>query len=165
MTSDLGPPPPESDLARATEQLRDLPAAPPVEVVDRVLQRVLATPRRAQLVRAAGEGLRVSTTALTALLRHRLDVALDAAAARHIVCEVSRDERLEAVTVELIVQYGADIRVMAATARAAVREVVEQTLGAPLPPSAVVLRHVHVSDVTVGDPRVVDPFDEDDQTT
>lgn len=149
-------------LDAATAQLRDQPAALPVQVADRVLERALAAPRMADLCRARPphDHLRVSTVALTALLRHRLDSRLEHAAMRRVVFETSREEQLESLTLELIVQYGHDIRATAREARALVDAVLAETVG-ELPASAVTVQHVHVSDVTVGDPHLVDPRDED----
>ncbi|WP_245604328.1 hypothetical protein [Nocardioides aequoreus] len=133
-----------------------------MQVADRVLERAMAAPRMAELCRARPphDYLRVSTTALTSLLRHRLDSELRHAAMRRVVFETTREEQLGSLTLELIVQYNHDIRVAARQARSLVGEVLDDTVG-ELPESAVTVQHVHVSDVTVGDPHLVDPHDED----
>lgn len=151
------------DLATATEQLRARPSAMPVEVADHVLERALATPRLAAYLRAgsAEEPFKISTVAVVALLRQRLEDGLPpGCAARRIVCRTTREEQLESVLVELIVQFGHDLRESAAITRDVVSAVLSETVG-DLDHDSVLLQHVHVSDVTVGDPRQVDPFDED----
>ena len=148
------------ELAAATAQLRRQPATLPVEVADRVVRRALRERRPAGLVRSVDpdEHLRVSTTVLVALLRHRLDGGLDHAAVRRVRCETGRGETLESVTVELIVGYGHDVRVAAGRARVLVEEVLTGALGPAdgTRPGA----HVHVGEVTLGDPHLVEPSDE-----
>jgi hypothetical protein len=153
-----------SDLELAAAQLRDRPLPDVVAIADRVLEHALAAPRMSELVRAQPphERLRVSTVALVALLRDRIDEGLEHAAVRRAVCEVSRDARLEQLTVELIVRYGHDIRELAERARVLAREVLGETLGIPAEGGPViVVQHVHVGDVTVADPHLVDPADEE----
>jgi hypothetical protein len=155
----------EADLDVAAAQLRALPVPRVVEIADRVLERTLAAPRRAQLVRARPphDHLEVSTLALTTLLRARLDESLVDAAVGRVLLDVSRDGRLEALTVELVVRYGTDVLVTADAARVLAREVLSGALGhaeRSEDETVIELSHVHVSDVTVGDPHVVDPADE-----
>lgn len=150
-----------SDLDVAIGQLRSRAVTLPVEVADRALQRALATPRPTGYVRAAPpyDFVRVSTVALTALLRARLDDGLPRAAVSRVRCGTSPADVLEDLTVHLIVQYGHDIRESAALARMLIDRVLAETLGTEARPN-VVLHHVHVSDVTVADPHLVDPSDE-----
>lgn len=151
-------------LARAVEQLREQPLPQVVEIADDVLRRTLATPRRSVLVRARAphDYLRVSSTAITAVLRERIDTGLATAAVGRIVLDVARDEALEALTVELFVQYGADILALADRTRSLANEALVDLIGPGAPGSevAVTVSHVHVSDVTVGDPHLVDPGEE-----
>lgn len=148
------------DLAAATSQLRERPTDLPVEVASRVLLRALAVPRPAQLVRASGEHafLRVSTVVLTDLVRRRLDTGLADGAVRRIRFSTSRDERLEGVAVDLVARYGTDLRQLAAATHDLVGDVLRDALGEGVGGAAPV--HVHVSDVTRGDPRLVDGHDE-----
>ena len=79
--------------------------------------------------------------------------------------DVSREGTLDQLTVELLVQYGADILVLADQARALTLETLDGLLGPDGPTvhvavSHVTVSHVHVSDVTVGDPHLVDPGEE-----
>lgn len=149
------------DLEVATAQLRAQPPTLPVEVADRAFQRALATPRPTGYVRAAAphDFLTVSTVALTEMLRRALDEGLPHAATMRVRCLTSRHHELEQLTVELVVQYGHDIRESAARARTLIDAVLVETLGDVRSP-AVLLHHVHVSDVTVADPHLVDPSDE-----
>ncbi|WP_229052031.1 hypothetical protein [Aeromicrobium sp. Leaf350] len=155
----------EADLAAAARQLRAVPAGPrAVEVANRVLQRALAAPRRSVMIRAAAphEHLRVSSIAVTAIVRERLDEALVDAAVRHVVLDVDRDGLLSSVTVDLVVRYGTVVADVGEQARALARQALDETLGRPEPGGEVpiAIGHAHVSDVTVGDPHLVDPADE-----
>jgi len=152
------------DLAAATDQLRARPTDLPVEVASRVLLRALATPRPAQLVRGFDEHafLRVSTSVLTDLVRRRLDGVLADGAVRRIRCTTTRDERLEGVTVDLVARYGTDLRFLATATHDLVGDVLRETFGPEVTDGgSAALVHVHVSDVTRGDPRLVDGHDED----
>ena len=149
------------DLATAQLRARPLPRA--VEIADAVLQRSLATPRPSVLVRGRPpyDFVRVSSTAITAVVRERIDARLAGAAVGRILLDVDRDQNLVAMTVELIVQFGADILALADQSRTHAGEALTGLLGpdtADVVPVAV--KHVHVSDVTVGDPHLVDPGDE-----
>ncbi|GAA1749655.1 hypothetical protein [Aeromicrobium alkaliterrae] len=155
----------EAELAAAARQLRAVPASPRVvEIADRVLQRALAAPRRSVMIRAHAplDHLRVSSIAITAIVRERLDESLVGAAVRGVVLDVDRDGRLEAVTVNLVVQYGVVIADVGEQARDLARTVLEDVLGRPTAGSEVpvTIGHAHVSDVTIGDPHAVDPADE-----
>ncbi|SEB71607.1 hypothetical protein SAMN04489844_0908 [Nocardioides exalbidus] len=154
----------EAGLDEAARQLRALDHPRRVEIADRVLTRALAAPRRSHLVRAHGphDYLRVSTLAITGAMREHLDRHLVGAAVGRILFDVDRDGELTALTIELYVQYGTEIMPTGDLARELGREVLtsllgERPAGEDLP---VTLSHVHVSDVTVGDPHVVDPSDE-----
>ncbi len=155
----------EADLSAAARQLRSVPASPrAVEIADRVLQRALAAPRRSVLVRAHPplDHLRVSSIAIIAIVRQRLDAVLQGAAVRRVVLDTDRHGQLHAVTVDLVVQYGTVIADVGEQARALAQGALADTLGEPAPGSEVpvTISHAHVSDVTVGDPHLVDPADE-----
>lgn len=153
-------------LDDATRQLRAQP--PPqraVEIADRVLQRSLRAPRPAELVRGRGDlaFLRVSSPVLIERLRAHVDRHLEGGAVGRVVLDVARDGRLQGVTIELLVQYGSDILALGDRTRHLAAEALGDTLGAPTNGSELVtmaVSHVHVSDVTVGDPHLVDPSDE-----
>jgi len=154
-----------ASLAAATAQLRDRPLPRAVEIADAVLRRSLAAPRPAVLVRGRGDlsFLRVSSTVVTALVQERLDSGLSGAAVSRVLLDVDRDEHLRAVTIELFVRFGTDILAQADLARVLAQGVLTDVLGpeAPgAPTTDVLVGHVHVSDVTVGDPRLVDPGEE-----
>jgi hypothetical protein len=155
----------EADLAAATRQLRAVPPpAASVEIADRVLTRALAAPRRSVMVRAVPphDHLRVSSNVIATVLRARLDADLRGAAVRRVLLDVDTDEHLTAVTVDLVVRYGTAIADLGAEVRALSRTVLDDTLGPATPGGEVPVSvtHAHVSDVTVGDPQLVDPADE-----
>lgn len=155
----------EADLAAAARQLQAVPPSPrAVEVADRVLRRALAAPRRSVLIRAHAplDHLRVASVAIIAILRQHLDAALVGAAVRQVVLDADRDGRLDAVTIDLVVQYGTVIADLGEQARALAQEALADVLGRPAAGSEVpvTISHAHVSDVTVGDPHLVDPTDE-----
>lgn len=152
-------------LDRATDELREQPLPRVVEIADSVLRAAWSTPRRAMPVRARTphDYLRVSSVVLTAVIREHVDSALSGAATNRIGLDIDREEQLESVTLELIVQFGLPILDLADRARVIVEDTLVELLGAPVadtPPVAVTITHVHVSDVTVGDPHLVDPTDE-----
>jgi hypothetical protein len=154
----------EADLDTAAGQLRAQEHPRRVEIADRVLTRALAAPRRSHLVRAHSphDHVHVSTLAITAALREHLDHNLVGAAVGRILIDVDRDGQLTALTVELYVQYGTEILPTGDLTRDLAREVLTSLLGQhpagdDLP---VMLSHVHVSDITIGDPHIVDPADE-----
>ena len=156
--------PAPDDLARATDQLRDRPLPRVVEIADAVLLRTMSVPRPAVHVRAAAPYAftRVSSTVISAVLRERLDESLDGGAVRRLSLEVDRDERLSLLTLELLVQYDRTIVEVADRARALTRSTLTELIGTDPTDVAVqvAVSHVHVSDVTLGDPRFVDPDDE-----
>jgi hypothetical protein len=159
------PPALAASLDAATAQLRDRPLPRAVEIADAVLRRSLAAPRPAVLVRgrAGFAFLRVSSTVITALVQERLDGGLDGAAVSRVLLDVDRDQHLRSVTIELFVRFGTDILDQADHARLLAQAVLADVLGpepAGAPTTDVLVGHVHVSDVTVGDPRLVDPGEE-----
>ena len=155
----------EASLAAATAQLRARPVPRSVEIADEVLRRSLRTPRPAVLVRGRGafDFVRMSSTVITAILQQRLDGGLSGASVSRVLIDVDRSEHLRAATVELFVRFGTDILSQADRARELARAALEELLGpetGTAPATEVVVGHVHVSDVTVGDPRLVDPDEE-----
>lgn len=149
----------EARLAAATQELRAVPSPSVDAAARRVLRAALAAPRKADLVRVAAphDHVRVSTLVIVATLRERLDADLVGAAVGGIRLDVDRDERLLAGTVELYVQYGTVVDTVAAQARALATATADELLGGPDPARR---WDVHVADVTIGDPHLVDPSDE-----
>ena len=145
----------ERALDVATDQLRDQPASPHVaQAAGRVLARALAAPRRASTIETADPLLQVSSVALVALLRSALGGEVADAAVRRI---------LHAVYVELVARYGTSVPESTEATHAVTRRVLTQTLGTgPAPGADDVTQHVHVSDVTHGDPHLAEPLDEDE---
>lgn len=155
----------EASLAAATAQLRARPVPRSVEIADEVLRRSLETPRPAVLVHGRGrfDFVKMSSTVITAVLQQRLDGGLSGAAVSRVLLDVDRDEHLRAATIELFVRFGTDILSQADLARELARSTLEELLGpepGTAPTTEVVVGHVHVSDVTRGDPRLVDPDEE-----
>ncbi len=151
-----------ADLSVATAQLRaGDPPPQTATVAGRVRAAAHAAPRRTQLVRAPAprEHLWISTSVITAVLHDRLAPALHDAAVRRVVIDVDRHDDLESLTVELVVRYGVPVADDAARARAAIDETLDDLLGSGRSSGELVGR-VHITDVTVGDPRLVDPADE-----
>jgi hypothetical protein len=152
----------EAALVAATAQLRDQPPSPrAAEVAARVLDRALSSPRRAVVLETTDPLLQVSTVAVVAVLRAEATAALEGAAVRRVRLDVD-GSTLRAVHVELVVQWGASIPHAADVTHAVSRTVVADLLGPGGAPGADdVEHHVHVSDVTLGDPDLVEPLDED----
>ncbi|WP_370188603.1 hypothetical protein [Aeromicrobium sp.] len=154
----------ERALDVATDQLRHQPESPHVaQAAGRVLARALAAPRRATTVETADPLLQVSSVALVALLRSALAAGVADAAVRRIRLDVRDRGRLHAVHVELVARYGTSVPESTEAAHVVIRHVLAETLGTgPAPGADEVSRHVHVSDVTRGDPHLAEPLDEDE---
>jgi hypothetical protein len=151
---------PGSDvLRRATAALRAVPLRRAVEIADEVLRRTLAAPRRAELVRSRVDpSIQVSTIAIAAVLRADLDAALPDAAVQRVLPEVDDDGHLATLTLDLLVRYPEAVPEVADVAREVAAASLAGMIGASAVPVSVT--HVHVSDITLGDPHVVDPGDE-----
>ncbi len=152
----------EADLAAAAEQLRGRPPSQrSQETAARVLRAALSAPRRAVVLDTAHEGLQVTSVTVVALLRDALQRTLVDAAVRRIRLDHDGPV-LTRVTVEVVVRYGSSVPDLAAFVGRTVRTVLLDALGAgPSPGAAGVVDHVHVADVTLGDPEQVEPLDED----
>lgn len=151
-------------MARATRQLRDHAQRRAVEIADDVLQKALQASRHSLPVRAypPHDQVHVSDQVLVSTLRQRIDDALDTAAVGAVYLRVTPGEVLQELTVELFVRYGEVLLEVADQARAIARAVLAQVLGPPAGTIGVevVTTHVHISDVTVGDPHLTDPRDQ-----
>lgn len=156
----------EAALAEATTQLRERPAPSHVaEVAARVLDRTLSAPRRATLLDSTDPLLRVSTVAVVSVLRAETATALSGAAVRRVRLDVD-GSTLRAVHTELVVQWSNPIPPAADVVHTVGRSVVADLLGSgPAPGADDVEHHVHVVDVTLGDPELVEPLDEDDSSS
>ncbi len=151
-------------LDRATRALTDRGRARALAISPDVLAHVMTRPRRSLPVRARSphDRVHVSEQVLVVVLsRVVAEHAPGLAVARMIVTSTS-DERLDRVVVELIAQYGTDL--VAATVRA--HQVITTALRELVGPAddgvevTIVPTHLHVGDVTVGDPQLSDPDDE-----
>lgn len=152
----------EAQLTAAAEQLRDQPPHERISAAaGRVLQKTLSMSRRGVPVATTDDQLQVSSVALVAVLRDALDRGLVDAVVQRVKLDVDATV-LRSVRVELVVRYGAPVPDVTAVAQDVVRAVLVDVLGpGPAPGAADVERHVHVADVTIGDPRLVDPHDEE----
>lgn len=153
-------------VAAATAQLRAQTLPQAAEIADRILRNALRAQRSAPPVRAhAPHNLtHVSTRVISTLLREHIDNHLLGAAVGRIAIRADRYQTLQDVTVELYVQYGTEIAALAEQARHLAREALASTLGTPDLAEGVTVdvtaSHIHVSDVTVGDPHLVNPDDQ-----
>lgn len=153
-------------LSRAAEQLRGRTRQRAVEIADDVLLRALRTPRRSLPVRALGQHdyIRISNQVIISTLRRHIDDLLPDASVGSILLNVTRDQQLTAVTVELYARYGTVLLDVADQAREVTDQMLHRLLGpeaaADIQTSVINVRaDVHVGDVTVGDPHLVDPRD------
>lgn len=155
-------PAPRTALERASAQLQQRATDRWVEVANDVLENAMRASRGSSPVRAhAPSGpIHLGEQVIVAYLRRALDDALDGGAVGRIYLRVDVDEVLESVTIELFAQFGRPLLPIADRARAISNEVLDEMLGTRPPEITVTTLHVHVADVTRGDPHVVDPADE-----
>lgn len=145
-------------LDQAVAQLRSRVSPRSVEVADDVLRNALRSSRRSLPVRAHPpyDYVRVSDQVLITRLRHEIDQLSESFAVGAIVLDVEPRDRLRQVTIELFVAYGHVLVDVADRVREVAQGVLADLLHAPTTALEVLPAHVHVSDVTVGNPHVVD---------
>jgi hypothetical protein len=126
-----------------------------VEVSDRVLAAALTATRRSHPVRAQAPGgpVAVSEQVLIAYLRAALDDAVPGTAVRRISVTTTTDDAVDLVLVELVARFELPLIPAADTLRDTTVEVLHELLGPVVPAVDVHLVHVHVGDVTPGDPN------------
>lgn len=149
-------------LQDASDQLRGRSRQRAVEIADDVLRNALRSSRHSMPVRIYpphGHVL-VSDQVIISVLRRDIDAALAGAAVGRIYLVVDRSQSLRELTVELFVQYGQVLLDLADRARTIADLVLAQLLSRSEVAVDVVARHVHISDITTGDPHLVDPTDE-----
>lgn len=153
---------PPAHLRAATEQLRGRSRQRAVEIADNVLRNALRSSRRSLPVRVAAphDYVRVSDQVIITLLRRDIDAALEVAAVGRIYMLVDRSETLRELTIELFVQYGQVLLDVADQARIIADVVLARLLAGSGVTIEVVTSHVHVSEITTGNPHLVDPIDE-----
>lgn len=151
-----------TSLRVASEQLRGRSRPRAVEIADDVLRDVLRSSRRSLPVRVAAphDHVRVSDQVVITLLRRDIDAALEDAAVGRIYLQVDRNETLRELTIELFVQYGQVLVNVADRARAIADVVLARLLAGAEVSIGVVTSQVHISDITTGNPHLVDPADE-----
>lgn len=130
-----------------------------VEVSSRVLNTALRATRRSQPVRALAPGgpIRVSEQVIVAYLREALDGLVPGTAVAGIHLDITGRDTYTGVLIELIVQYGTAILPVADRIRAQAATVLEELLGPAATGIHLRTSHIHVSDVTVGDPQTAEP--------
>jgi len=142
---------------RAAASLREHVDQRWVEVADGVLASVLRKHRISHPVgaRTAAGGYRVSEIVLKRLLQDALDPVPR--------CEVEgirihvEGETYTGVTLVVTAQFPDRLIPLADVLRERARECLTSVLGAVTPPVAVHAMHVHVENVTVGDPKIGEP--------
>lgn len=151
-------------VERATRALADRGRARALEVSADVLAHVMARPRRSMpvLARAPHRRVHLSEQVVVAVVTHRIARLAEGLAVARVVVTATPDQHLERVLVELVAQYGTDLVAASARAHDIVTSVLREVVG-PADDSvevAVAPTHVHVGDVTVGDPQLSDPHDD-----
>ncbi len=149
-------------VQRAAEQLKGRTRTRAVEIADDVLRNAMSAHRRSLPVRAhpSHDFVRISDQVIIATLRRRIDAALPSAAVGRIYLLVDRHESLQELTIELFARYGEVLLEVADQARLIADRLLTELLGQAESPVSILISHVHVSDITVGDPHFVDPTDE-----
>lgn len=145
-------------LARAARALREQPQPGWVDITDRVVAAVRATPRHGWPIRVAvrdvddrggADTVHVSDRVVVAVVRSRL-AGLPASAPARIEMRLDGD-RCTGARVELVAAYGNQLQRLADDARRVVLACLAELLG---PHEGGDLQvDVHVQDVTPGDPR------------
>lgn len=148
-------------LGAAVRQLTGRAERRALEIGDSVLRHVMAAPRRSLPVRSRLPDVFLSEHVVTDDLSRGLAQQLDTAAVRRISVITNRDLVIEQIAIELIGRYGTDLVAATEQARLAARDRLADLVGPAAPPAHVTVTHVHVGDVTVGDPRLVEPFEEE----
>lgn len=144
----------EQDLEIATQALRDHTDERWVEVSDNILAKVLVASRPSHPVRgrAGTEPFHVSERVLTAHVLDTVDQIphIEAAAIRiH-----TGQDRYTGITIVITAEHGLRLIPAADAIREAARDRLTQVLGQLVPPISVSTMHVHVDDVTTGDPSL-----------
>lgn len=143
---------------RAADELREETDRRWVEVAPAILKVALSASRRSLPVRAhAPSGpIHVSEQVIIAYVRDALDGALPGAAVASVSVQLADRDRFDGLFIELMVQYGLAILPIADHARALAATALAR-LGVESDRISISTSHVHVSDVTLGDPQTTDP--------
>lgn len=133
-----------------------------VEISDRVLATALTATRRSSPVRAQAPGgpVQVSEQVLVAYLRAAVDAADPDGVLAEARIDVEGVDAYAGVTILLVTRYGQPIIPIADRVRAAAYDSLTELLGPVVPAVDVRTMHVHVSDVTTGDPHSTAPDEE-----
>jgi len=136
-----------------------------VEVADLVFSRVFTATRPSRPLHAVASGgpFHVTEQVVVSYLRASIDQVADCEVRRITVQTRSPDpdgsqgsgaEVCTGVLVELAVRYGTVLIPLADTVRRVASERIAQLLGSVASEVSVAAMHVHLADVTVGDPKV-----------
>jgi len=146
----------EALLARAASRIRQQADERWVEIADRVTAAALSATRTSAPIRARTPGggrVWICEQVLVAYLRQAVDDEVPDAATTAISVRVAGRETFDGVGIQLTVRYGTLLPLVADHARAVAARVLTDLLG-PLD-SEVDGRvmHIHIADVTRGDPK------------
>jgi len=142
----------EQDLETAAQALRDHTEERWVEIAESMLARVLATTRPSHPVRgkARAATFHVSEQVLTSYVLDAVGaipgVEVDAMRIH------SEQDRYTGIDIVITARYGLPLLPVADIIRQAARDRLVTLLGEQVPPISVSTMHVHVEDVTPGDP-------------
>lgn len=152
----------EAEIALAVEQLGESSRGRAVEIADEVLLRTLRSSQRSLPIRAQASWsfVHISDRVLITALRAAIDSTLRGVAVGKVHLNVDRDETLTSLTIELFVQFGLVLVDVGDGARRICEQVLHDILAHDRVPVRVTTTHVHISDVTAGDPLLVDPMDD-----
>lgn len=144
----------EATLSAAAAALRDHIDHRWVEVADAITSRALTASRPSWPVRAQAPGgpLQVAEQVLVAYLRDSIDPIADCEVV-NIQVETDGDH-CTGVVIAAAVRYGTELIPLADRVRQVAECRLEELLGSVVPPVTVSMIHVHVSDVTRGDPKL-----------
>ena len=145
----------ETPLARAASEIRRQANQRWVEIADRVTAAALSATRTSTPIRASAPGGRVwiAEQVLVAYLRQAVDDEVPDAAATAISVRVAGRETLDSVGIHLTVRYGTLLLPIADHARTVAARVLTDLLGPVDSEVDSRAMHVHIADVTRGDPK------------
>ena len=150
--------PGEDVLAAAAADLRDRVDPRWVAISDRVLASALTATRRSRPLRAqaASGPVSVSEQVLIAHVRHALDGRVPGTAVAAIHVNIEGRDSFSGLIIEIVAEYGRPLLPLADRVHALAAAELVSVLGPLDPLVSVRATHVHVNDVTRGDPQEAD---------
>lgn len=145
----------EAKLRAATAALRDHINTRWVEIADAVVSRALTASRPSWPVRAQASGgpLQIAEQVLVAYLCDSIDPIADCEVI-NIQIETDGGDRCTGVVIALATRYGTALIPLADRVRQVAERRLQELLGPVQPPVTVSMMHVHVADVSRGDPKL-----------